>query len=89
MLVEVGFQSEKEQKWKRESGAVEGGRVWVAFIELGPRRDVEARRWFGTQLRWALQCIGYGSGGEDREEGKQRGGPLPEGEEEEARSSQR
>jgi hypothetical protein len=27
MLIEVGFLSEKEEKWKRESGVVEGGRV--------------------------------------------------------------
>jgi hypothetical protein len=32
MLVEVRFLSVKEGKWKLESDAVEGGRVWVAFI---------------------------------------------------------
>jgi hypothetical protein len=32
MLVEVRFLSVKEGKWKQESDAVEGGRVWVAFI---------------------------------------------------------
>jgi hypothetical protein len=32
MLIEVGFLSEKEAKWKRESSTVEGGRVWEAFI---------------------------------------------------------
>jgi hypothetical protein len=32
MLIEVGFLSEKEAKWKRESSTVEGGQVWEAFI---------------------------------------------------------
>jgi hypothetical protein len=44
MLVEVRSQSENNGKWKRESGAVEGGRVWVAFIGLS---NVEMWRWRG------------------------------------------
>jgi hypothetical protein len=47
MLVKVRFPSEKEVKWKQESNAVEGGRVWVAFIGPEQRIDVEARKWFG------------------------------------------
>jgi hypothetical protein len=64
MLVEVGFPSEKEGKWKRESGVVEVGQVWVPFV--GPEQwgDVEARRWFGSRQQWALQCTCYGTGGE-------------------------
>jgi hypothetical protein len=36
----------------------------VAFIGSEQRRDVEAGRWFSGRQLWALQCIGYGSGGE-------------------------
>jgi hypothetical protein len=64
MLIEVGFMSKKEVKWKRESGSVEGSRVWVAFIGPEQREDVEAGRWFGGRRRWTLQWIGYRSGGE-------------------------
>jgi hypothetical protein len=44
MLVEVGFRSEKERKWKQESGTLEGGRVWVTFIGFEQRGDVEVVR---------------------------------------------
>jgi hypothetical protein len=44
MLVEVRSQSENNGKWKRDSGAVEGGRVWVAFIGLS---NIEMWRWRG------------------------------------------
>jgi hypothetical protein len=64
MLVEVNFMSKKEGKWKRESGAMEGGRVWVAFIGPEQCRDVEAERYFGRRQRQMLQCIVYDSGEE-------------------------
>jgi hypothetical protein len=79
MLVKVRFPSEKEVKWKQESNAVEGGRVWVAFIGPEQRIDVEARKWFGGQQQLVLQCISYKSGGE-LGGGKEWGGPLLEGE---------
>jgi hypothetical protein len=50
MPVEVMFSSE-EGKWKWESGTVEGGRLWVAFIGPEQCEDVEARRWFCGR-RW-------------------------------------
>jgi hypothetical protein len=32
MFVEVGFSSEKEEKWKQESSAVEANRIYVTYI---------------------------------------------------------
>jgi hypothetical protein len=63
MLVEVRFPSE-EGKWQRESGVVEGGWVWVAFIGPEQHGDVEAGRWFDGRQQQTLQCIIYMSGGE-------------------------
>jgi hypothetical protein len=50
--------TEKERKWKWESGTVEGGQVWMAFIGPEQCRDVEAGRWFwwpttvGASMYW-------------------------------------
>jgi hypothetical protein len=48
MLIEVVFPSEKEGKWKCESGTVEGGWLWVAFIGPEQCRDMEVVLWPAT-----------------------------------------